>query len=115
MWLSSMAERRLWAEVTAWVSPVRWRLSISMGTTWLYPPPAAPPLIPKVGPMAGWRMATVALLPMWGKACPGATVVVGLPSPRGVGVMADTTTYLALGLSANSSIASSFILATESP
>ena len=35
MWLSSMAASRLCAEVTAWVSPVRWRLSISMGTTWL--------------------------------------------------------------------------------
>jgi hypothetical protein len=114
-WLSSMAESRLWAEVTACVSPVRWRLSISIGTTWLKPPPAAPPFMPNVGPIAGWRTATVALLPMWEKACPRPTVVVVLPSPSGVGVMAETTTYFAIGLSESSSMASSFIFATSLP
>src|SRR5215218_8747322 len=75
MWLSSMAERRLWAEVTAWVSPVRWRFSISMGTTWLYPPPAAPPLMPKVthGGLA------------YGYSCPLADVGEGLPEAHGGG------------------------------
>ena len=34
-WASSMAEHMLWAAVTACMSPVRWRLNSSMGTTWL--------------------------------------------------------------------------------
>ena len=52
-WLSTIAASRLWAAVTAWKSPVRCRLSVSIGSTWLYPAPAAPPLIPKVGPIEG--------------------------------------------------------------
>ena len=31
-------------------------LLLTIGMTWLYPPPAAPPLMPKVGPWLGWRM-----------------------------------------------------------
>ena len=42
-------------------------------------------------------------------------MVVVLPSPSGVGVTADTTTYFAFGRSASSSIADSLILATFSP
>src|SRR6266699_6379543 len=99
----------------ACMSPVRCRFSRSMGTTWLYPPPAAPPLIPNVGPIDGWRMATVAGRPMCDSAWPRPTVVVVLPSPRGVGVIADTTTYLAFGRPASSSIASSLIFATSCP
>ena len=34
-WLSIIAESRLCAAVTAWKSPVRCRLSTSIGTTWL--------------------------------------------------------------------------------
>ena len=68
-----------------------------MGTTWLYPPPAAPPLMPNVGPIDGCRIATVARLPMCLNPCPRPTVVVVLPSPSGVGVIALTTTYLAVG------------------
>ena len=34
-WLSIIAASRLWAAVTACMSPVRWRLSRSIGTTWL--------------------------------------------------------------------------------
>ena len=64
-WLSTIADRRLWAAVTAWKSPVRWRLSSSIGMTWLYPPPAAPPLMPNVGPIDGWRMLITAWRPMW--------------------------------------------------
>src|SRR2546430_3117408 len=110
-----MAAGRLCAGVTAWKSPVRCRLSRSIGPTWLYPPPAAPPLMPNVGPIDGWRMATMARLPMWPSASPRPTVVVVLPSPRGVGVMAETTTYFAFGRSFSSSIASSLILATSLP
>src|SRR5215213_8882091 len=61
--------------------------------------------MPNVGPIAGWRRATVALLPMCLKACPRPTVVVVFPSPRGVGVIADTTTYFASGRSSNSPMA----------
>ena len=97
------------------MSPVKCKLKSSIGTTCAYPPPAAPPLIPKVGPSDGWRIAIVARFPIWEKPCPNPTVVVVLPSPRGVGVMAVTTTYFALGLSAMASIASSFIFAAPSP
>ena len=65
--------------------------------------------------MDGWRMAMVARRPMWAMACPRPTVVVVFPSPSGVGVMPDTTTYLAFGRPASSAIASSLILATPSP
>ena len=34
-WLSSIADSRLCAAVTAWKSPVRCRLRSSIGTTWL--------------------------------------------------------------------------------
>ena len=34
-WLSIIADSRLCAAVTAWMSPVRCRLSTSIGTTWL--------------------------------------------------------------------------------
>ncbi len=97
---SMAAARRLWATPTAWMSPVRCRLKSSMGTICEYPPPAAPPLMPKVGPIEGWRMQVNTFLP---SSPPSAwlnpTVVVVLPSPRGVGVMAVTSMYLALGLS----------------
>ncbi len=97
------------------MSPVRWRLNSSIGTTWLMPPPAAPPLMPKVGPIDGCRMAIVAEDPMCWKAWPSPTVVVVLPSPSGVGVMAETTTYLARGRSAIASMASSLIFAAPVP
>ena len=34
MWLSIKADSRLCAELTAWKSPVKWRLMSSIGTTW---------------------------------------------------------------------------------
>jgi hypothetical protein len=113
--MSRTAESMLCAAVTAWKSPVRCTLRMSIGTTWLYPPPAAPPLIPNVGPIDGWRIATVARRPIRASAWPSPTVVVVLPSPSGVGVTVDTTTYLALGRPASSSIADSLIFATCSP
>ena len=71
--------------------------------------------MPNVGPIEGWRIETVALLPMWRMACPRPTIVVVFPSPSGVGVIAETTTYLAFGRFASSAMASSFIFATFSP
>src|SRR5436190_6915471 len=65
--------------------------------------------------MDGWRIATVARLPMCPRASPRPTVVVVLPSPSGVGVIAETTTYFARGRSFSSSIAASFTFATSCP
>ena len=48
--------------------------------------------MPKVGPIDAWRMAMVARLEIWRMAWPSPSVVVVLPSPSGVGVMAVTTT-----------------------
>ncbi len=100
MRVSIAAATRLWATLMAWMSPVRCRLKSSIGMIWLYPPPAAPPLMLKVGPMLGWRMQHITFLP---SALPIAwvrpTVVVVLPSPSGVGVMAVTSMYLPWGLS----------------
>src|SRR6266516_3144367 len=114
-WLSSIAESMLCAAVTACMSPVRCRFSVSNGTTWLYPPPAAPPLIPNVGPIEACLSAIVARLPMCRIAWPRPTVVVVLPSPSGVGVIAVSTMYFALGSSSSSSIADSLIFTTCSP
>ena len=62
--------------------------------------------MPNVGPIDGWRTVTTERLPMWRIAWPSPTVVVVLPSPSGVGVIAVTTTYFARGRPASSSIAS---------
>ena len=97
---SIAAASRLFAMLTAWMSPVRWRLNSSMGMTWLYPPPAAPPLMPNVGPIDGWRMQSRTFLSILPIACVSPTAVVVLPSPSGVGVIAVTSMYLPDGLSA---------------
>ena len=85
--------------MTAWMSPVKWRLMSSMGMTWLYPPPAAPPLTPKLGPSDGSRMAKLTFCPSFASAWESPTVVVVFPSPAGVGVMAVTSTSFPSGLS----------------
>ncbi len=96
MWLSSMVAARLFAAAMAAKSPVKWRLMSSIGTTCAYPPPAAPPFIPKTGPMLGSRSASTAL-PTSGfdrasSLSPSARpmLVVVFPSPAGVGLMAVT-------------------------
>ena len=58
----------------------------SMGSTWLFPPPAAPPLIPKTGPILGSRKVHVAFCPIRFSACVNPMVVTVLPSPKGVGL-----------------------------
>jgi len=51
--------------------------------------------MPNVGPIDGWRIATIAWRDVRQRLAE-TTVVVVLPSPSGVGVIAETTTYLAL-------------------
>ena len=101
MWLSTSAARRLFADVMAWKSPVKWRLMSSIGTTWAYPPPAAPPFMPNEGPSEGSRRHSIAFLPIKLSASVNPTVVVVLPSPAGVGVIAETRISLPFGLSFN--------------
>jgi len=90
IWLSRRAARRLLAEVIAWKSPVKCRFRSSIGTTCAYPPPAAPPLIPKHGPRDGSLNAMTALFPSLPNASPRPTLVVVFPSPAGVGLIAVT-------------------------
>src|SRR4026208_418473 len=72
--------------------------------------------MPKTGPSEGWRMLTDAFFPTTLRPWASPTVVVDLPSPSGVGVMAVTTTYLPRGRSASSRvIASSRTLALVGP
>ena len=55
-------------------------------------------MIPKVGPWLGWRMHAIVRFPRWAPiAWASPTVVVVLPSPRGVGVIAVTSMYLPSG------------------
>ena len=92
MWLSTRAARVLFAIWIAWKSPVKWRLMSSIGTTWAWPPPVAPPLMPMIGPSAGSRSATMVRWPISENASARPTVVVDLPSPAGVGDIAETST-----------------------
>ena len=78
----------------------------SIGSTWAYPPPAAPPFIPKTGPRLGSRNArTAGVLPS-GTSQPSSRAtslipsarpieVVVFPSPAGVGLIAVTRMSLA--------------------
>ena len=59
-----MAAKRLLADVMAWKSPVKCRLRSSIGTACAYPPPAAPPFMPKHGPSDGSLNAAIALTPL---------------------------------------------------
>ena len=70
------------------MSPVKCKFISSIGATWAYPPPVAPPLIPKTGPKEGSLNATNTFSP--NLANPSATpiVVVVFPSPAGVGFIA---------------------------
>src|SRR6185312_6614014 len=50
MWRATNAASMLLAAAMAWKSPVKCRFRSSIGTTCVRPPPAAPPLMPKIGP-----------------------------------------------------------------
>ena len=60
--LSIAAASRLCAAVIAWKSPVNWRLIVFDGSSRLAPPPVAPPLRPKTGPIDGCRSARADVL-----------------------------------------------------
>src|SRR5258706_10535543 len=96
-------------------SPVKCRLMSSIGTTWAYPPPAAPPFMPKTGPREGSRRQMIAFLPIWWSASPSPTVVVVLPSPAGAGLPAVTRISFPSGLSFSVSMYSSEIFALVCP
>ena len=66
------------------------KLIFSMGITCAYPPPAAPPFIPKDGPRLGSRKHTIDFYPILFKPSLKPTDVVVFPSPAGVGVIAVT-------------------------
>ena len=108
---SSIAASRLLAAPIAWMSPVKWRLRSSIGTTWVMPPPAAPPLMPNTGPSDGSRRHATGRLPMWPRPWVSPTSVVVLPSPALVGVMPVTQTSLPSGRSLSRSITPSPIFA----
>src|SRR6478752_10884420 len=57
--------------------------------------------MPNTGPRDGWRIVTAARRPIRFSPWARPTVVVDLPSPRGVGLIAVTTTYLPRGFSAS--------------
>ena len=54
--------------------------------------------MPNDGPSDGSRRQSIAFLPMWLSASVRPTVVVVLPSPAGVGVIAETRISLPFGL-----------------
>ena len=85
------------------MSPVKLSEYGVSGMHWDRPPPAAEPFMPMVGPPEGWRMAAEERSPRRARPWTRPMVVVDLPSPSGVGVMAVTSTYLPSGRPANRS------------
>ena len=89
-WVRTAHANKLLAEVIAWKSPVKCKLIFSIGITWAYPPPAAPPFIPKLGPKLGSLRQTILFFPILHNPSFNPTEVVVFPSPAGVGVIAVT-------------------------
>ena len=87
----------------------------SIGTTCAKPPPAAPPFIPNTGPSEGSRRQIEAFLPIRMSASPRPTVVVVLPSPAGVGLIAETRISFAPGRAGRCASQSSEIFAFVRP
>ena len=104
MWLSIIAESKLFAEVTAWISPVKCKLMSSIGAIWEYPPPVAPPFIPNTGPKDGSLKARIVLLFKLFNASAKPIEIVVFPSPKGVGFIEVTSINLASLFSALFSI-----------
>jgi len=75
------------------MSPVNFIENGTSGMHCANPPPAAEPLMLKVGPPLGCLIAPVTFLPSLPSPSMRPMTVVVLPSPRGVGVMAVTSMY----------------------
>ncbi|MBA7697161.1 hypothetical protein ES703_105820 [subsurface metagenome] len=90
---------RLWAFMMSLISPVRPMENSVRGISCALPPPAALPLIFMVGPPEGCLIHPPTLRPLFPIPSRIPMVVVVLPSPRGVGVIAVTSMYLPSGLS----------------
>ena len=110
-----MADIKLIVEVNAWKSPVKWRLISSLGTMVDFKAPTAPPLIPQTGPKEGSLKQASELTPILRKPSCKPIVVVVLPSPAFVGVMAVTKTNLPSLLFFNFSLYFKSILALFQP
>ena len=89
-----MAAIKLIVEVNAWKSPVKLRLISSLGTMVDFNAPTAPPLIPQTGPKVGSRKQANDFTPIFLRPSCKPIVVVVLPSPAFVGVIAVTKTSL---------------------
>ena len=76
---------------------MKWRLIRAEGSRRERPPPVPPPFWPKTGPSDGSRSAHIALTPFLRAAWVRPMVQVVLPSPAGVGLMAETRTSRAFG------------------
>src|SRR6185295_3267523 len=103
------------AAATQWKSPLKWRLISSIGSTIALPPPVPPPFTPNTGPIDGSRRQSITFLSMRPSPCVSATLVVVLPSPALVGVIAVTMTSLPSALPASRRSSDSFTLARNSP
>ena len=106
MWLSINAESKLFADVIACISPVKWRFISSIGATWTYPPPVAPPFIPNTGPKDGSLNASIAFLFILDSPSASPIDIVVFPSPNGVGFIDVTSinfpSFLSFSFSYNS-------------
>ena len=72
---------KLFAQVIACKSPVKWRLIAFSGSMLLSPPPQAPPFLPNTGPKEGSRRTTMLFLPNAHKESVSPILIVVFPSP----------------------------------
>ena len=73
----------------------------SIGATWTYPPPVAPPFIPNTGPSDGSLKANIDFFPILERPSAIAIETVVFPSPNGVGFIAVTSINFPSFLSSN--------------
>ena len=115
MWLSIIDDNKLLADVIACISPVKCRFISSIGAIWTFPPPVAPPFIPKTGPKDGSLSANIAFLFILFSPSAIAIDTVVFPSPNGVGFIAVTSISFPFLFDFNLVIACSFIFALYFP
>ena len=72
------------------MSPVKCKFISSIGAICTFPPPVAPPFIPKTGPREGSLNASIDFLPIFRNPSAIAIETVVFPSPNGVGEIAVT-------------------------